>query len=212
MNVRAVRILTALTIVSLCGLAVGRGWSILRFSSAMAGVDSNVYQGDAVRPWIAVPGVAGAALQASLTKVTDPIADIEGARQRGDELAAILSVQPLSSVNWLSIAGIRLITGQPFDKVLGALALSSLTGPNEGSVMLQRGVFGLLQWETLPADARKRTIADLAGAILETTVRDEDIAPAKQVLAAKVAATRREITDLLRIDGVTERDLVRMGL
>ena len=36
--------------------------------------------------------------------------------------------------------------------------------------MLQRGIFGLLQWEALPAEPRQRTIADLAGALLGTTV------------------------------------------
>ncbi len=212
MDVRAVRILTTLVIASLCGLAVVRGWSIVRFSGAMVGINASTAQADVVMPWTAVPGLASVALQASLTTVTDPIADIEGSRKRGDELGAILSVQPLSSVNWLSIAGIRLVTGQPLDKVFAALALSWLTGPNEGSVMLDRGVFGLLQWETLPADARKRTIADLAGAILGTTVRDDEILPAKRVLAAKPAATRREVADLLRADRVPQNELVRMGL
>ena len=78
--------------------------------------------------------------------------------------------------------------------------------------MMQRGVFGLLQWETLPADARKRTIADLAGVILETSVRDDEVAPAKLVLAAKPAATRREVADLLRTGGVPAAARARMGL
>jgi hypothetical protein len=90
--------------------------------------------------------------------------------------------------------------------------MSSLTGANEGSIMLQRGTFGLVQWEILPADVRKRVIADLAGAVLETTVRDGEIAPAKNVLTAKTPDTRQEIASLLRAQGVSANELARMGL
>jgi hypothetical protein len=208
MRLRGARIFTALAVIALCGLAVSHGWGIARFAIARTGVAS---QPDAVRPWIAVPGIAAAALEASLTEVADA-GDADAAGKRSEELSAVLAVHPLSSATWLSLAGMRLVAHQPYDKVLGALTMSLLTGANEGSIMMQRGTFGLVQWEVLPADMRKRIIADLAGAILETGVRDSELVPAKNVLAAKAAETRREISNLLRAEQVPAKELARMGL
>jgi hypothetical protein len=203
------RLLTAVAVIGLCAFAAFRGWGIVGFAVARAHGASGDQQ--AVRAWIGVAGLAGAAREASLTQVADP-ADIEGARQRGEDLAAILSVRPLSSTNWLSLAGMRLVTAQPYQQVLAALTMSWVTGANEGAVMLQRGIFGLLQWEALPPDARKRIIADLAGVVLGTSIHDVSITPAKNVLSNKSADTRREIAGLLRAEGVSATELARMGL
>jgi len=78
--------------------------------------------------------------------------------------------------------------------------------------MLQRGIFGLLQWEVLPAEPRQRTIEDLAGALLETAIQDGEINPAKNVLAEKSEEVRREIADRLSAAGVAAAELARMGL
>ena len=166
---------------------------------------------EAARTWTATPGLGGPALRASLSTIADA-ADVGAVRERTETLTALLAVQPLSSADWLSLAAMRLVAHESYDKVLGALAMSSLTGPNEGEVMLRRGTFGLVQWEILPADARRRVIADLAGAILQTTVRDGEIAPAKNVLSVKSADTRREIAGLLGAEGVPAKELARMGL
>jgi hypothetical protein len=208
---RKERLLTALAIIGLCAVTVSWGWSIVGFANARARAVESEHRADAVRHWTAIPGLAGDALEVSLTDAAEPT-DIDAARKRGEALNAILSVRPLSSTNWLSLAGVRLVAGEGYDMVLGALAMSSLTGANEGSVMLQRGIFGLVQWEALPPDVRKRIIADLAGAVLETTVRDGEIAPAKSVLSVKTADTRREIANLLLAQGVSAKELARMGL
>jgi len=181
------------------------------FSNARTRVVEPEHRADALRHWTSVPGLAGEALEASLAEVADP-ADIDAARKRGEALNAVLSVRPLSSTNWLSLAGARFIAGEEYEDVLRALAMSSVTGANEGSVMLQRGIFGLVQWEALPVDVRRRVITDLAGAVLETTVRDGEIAPAKNVLSLKTADTRQEIANLLRAAGVSATELARMGL
>ena len=183
----------------------------MSFSSARTRVVEPEHRADALRHWTSVPGLAGDALEASLAGVADPT-DIDAARKRGEALNAVLSVRPLSSTNWLSLAGARFIAGEEYEDVLRALAMSSVTGANEGSVMLQRGIFGLVQWEALPADVRRRVITDLAGAVLETTVRDGEIAPAKNVLSLKTADTRQEIANLLRAAGVSATELARMGL
>jgi hypothetical protein len=210
-RLRAIPVATALAVVALCGWAVAHGWTTARFAAAKASAASQPERAAAVGPWVGVAGLAAPALDASLPEVADPT-DTDAARRRGEALAALLAVRPLSSKNWLALAGMRLITGAPLDKVVEALTLSSVTGTNEGSLMLQRGTFGLLQWEALPAEPRKRTIADLAGALLGTPARDSEIAPTRYVLAAKAAETRREIADLLRVEGVSTRELTRMGL
>jgi hypothetical protein len=211
MSLREARILTALTVIGLSGWTVSCGWAIVRFSRASTSAAPHEDRAHAVRPWITVPGVAGAALEASLTDAADPT-DIDSVRKRSDELAAILSVRPISSMNWLSLASLRLVTGKPFAEVLGALALSSLTGANEGHVMSQRGIFGLWQWENLPSHARKRALAGLAGAMLERAISDQGRSTVDRILAAKSADTRREIADLLRAEGLSAADLGRIGL
>jgi hypothetical protein len=208
---RAARLLTALAVVGLCAFTVSRGWSIVRFSSAKAGVAAHENRADAVRPWIAVPGLAGGALQASLADVADA-GDTDAVRQRGEALSAILSVRPLASTHWLSLAGARLVSQAAYDRVLGALAMSSLTGANEGSIMFRRGIFGLVQWEVLPPDVRKRVIADLAQPSLAAIVTDQDAAAAKGVVGARGADARQEIAALLRAEGVSAKALARIGL
>jgi hypothetical protein len=205
MRLAEARLLTALAVIGLCGLAIFRGWDIVRFSHARAGLASHEHRADAVRRWMATPGLAATALEVPLT---DPVGPMDGARKRGDELTAILSVRPLSSMKWLSLASVRLITGQPFDK---ALALSWLTGPNEGYVMSQRGIFGLLQWEDLPSDAHKRVVRDFAGAILGDSMSVQEAGATTAVLATKSAETRREITELLRSEGISTAELARIG-
>jgi hypothetical protein len=208
MRLRRARLLTAFAVMLVSALTVSRGLSIVRFVDARANGASREHPVD---PWIATPGLAGAAREASLTQVTDPT-DIEGTGKRAEELAALLAVQPLSSANWLSLAGMRLVSGQPYGSVLAATAMSSVTGANQGPVMMQRGIFGLLQWDILPADARRRVIADLVGPMLAAIVSDADAAAAKGAVNTTSAAARREIADLLRAEGVSAKSLARIGL
>ena len=205
------RLLTAFAIIGLCAFAVIRGWSIAHFAEERARLASSQGEVGGVGRWIGVPGLTGAALETSLAHMPGA-SDFDGARERAESLAALLSVRPLSSENWLSFAGMRLVTAQPYKEVLAALSMSSVTGPNEGRVMWQRGIFGLLLWQALPPEARRRTIGDLAGAIRETSVGDGEMRVAKIVLSAKSAEARSQISDLLRAEGVTEAKLDRIGL
>ena len=138
--------------------------------------------------------------------------DAGGARNRADDLNALLSVRPLSSVNWLSLSGMRLAAGQSETEVLSALEMSWVTGPNEGSVMLHRGVFGILLWETLPPDARRRVVDDVAGAILGTPVGDSEVNLIKNVLSQKSVDIRQEIASLMQARSVPASELARLGL
>jgi hypothetical protein len=206
---RGFRTSTALVVIGLCALAMSRGWSMVQFSQARAGLAP----GERARlaAFAGVPGLAISALEASATPVVGP-SDQDGARRRLDELGAVLSLRPMSSMNWLSLAGMRLVTGQSPEKVLSALAMSSLTGPNEHAIMYQRGVFELLQWEALPNDFRNRAIRDLSGAMLSGTWGDSHRRAVAEALAGKSDETRRDIGDLLRGAGVADSELALMQL
>ena len=202
------RALTALAIITLCLFAVVRGWNIAEFTEAQAVARRSDV--DDLRSWVGVPGVTSAALQAMLAWTF--VSDIEGARQRAQGLTALLSVRPLSSEEWLSLAEMRLITEQPEKDVESALLISSVTGPNEDYVMWQRGLFGLLIWQSLPADARRQAIRDFAGALRGAPLGDHQINAAKYLLRAKSAEARSEILGLLKAEGISKTDLDRVGL
>jgi hypothetical protein len=203
------RVLTALTIIALCLFAAMRGWSIAEFAKA-EGVSSR--RGfDDLRRWVGVPGVSNAALQALLAQTT-AVSDVEGARQRAERLTALLSVRPFSSEEWLSLAEMRLISKQPEKDVESALLMSSVTGPNEDYVMWQRGLFGLFIWQSLPADARRQTIRDFAGALHGVPLGDREISAARNLVSAKSDKARSEISHLLKAEGLSDTELGRVGL
>lgn len=205
------RLLTAFAIIVLCGFAAIRGWSIAHFVEDRARFSSSQSEVGGVDLWIGVPGLSTAALETSPAQTPDA-SEIEGVRKRAQRLATLLSLRPLSSGSWLSLAEARLMTARPYKEVLSALLMSSLTGPNEGAIMWQRGTFGLLLWQLLPSDARTRTIRDLAGALLETSIGDGEIRVERNLLSMKSAETRAVIASLLRAQGVTQAKLDRMGL
>ena len=208
---QSARLLTAVAVIGLCAFALVRGVGIARFADARAHAGAPDARADAMRAWIDVPGVAADARQAMLTGGADP-RDTEGARKREQALAAVLAARPLSSASWLSLAGARLVAHEPYDKVLAALAMSSVTGPNEGNIMLSRGIFGLVLWSALPPDARARTITDLAEPMRIALTPDPEVAAARGVLAGLGAPARDEIGALLRAQGVGEHELARVGL
>jgi len=184
---------------------------IVHYSVVKAGLTTTGASAKLLLPWTNVPGVAAVALEAAATPVAG-LGDLDGAQKRVDELSAILAVRPMSSEKWLALAGMRLVTGQAVDKVLSPLAMSEITGPNENSVMVKRAIFGLLGWETLPQDARKRTIADLSGAILLGDWTDRERSAVSRTVNPKSSDSVKEISDLLRAEGVTDKELGRIGL
>jgi hypothetical protein len=206
-----VRLLTTFAILGLCSFAIVRGWSIVRFVDARAHFAAHETGIEQIRSWDKAPGLRDAALQISLTKIAD-MTDADGARKRADDLNALLKVRPLSSVNWLSLSGMRLVANENQKEVLSALEMSWVTGPNEGPIMLQRGVFGILLWETLPPDAHRRVIDDVAGAILGTPISDSEQNMVKNVLSEKSVDIRQEIASLMRAGSVPASQLARLGL
>jgi len=122
----------------------------------------------------------------------------------------LLSVRPLSSRNWLALAEMRLVTGRPKPEVLAAFKMSWVTGPNEGALMWQRGVFGVLIWELLSPEERMLMIEQIVRAMVGTPIDDNELASAKKVLSQKSTEARAEIASLMRAE--SELQATRLGL
>ena len=204
-----IRFATSLVIMGLCIFVAPRGWSTAHFAMMRSKGAGTEADNDAIRPWIGTSGITAAAIRASLTQMTDA-ADLDGIARQADEFAALLSVRPLSSRTWLSLAEMRLVIGRPKAEVLDALNMSRLTGPNEGALMYQRGVFGLLIWDFLSLEERKLTVEQIARAMVETPIGDNDLASARNALSQKSTEARAEIAGLMRAE--SEAQATRLGL
>jgi hypothetical protein len=194
-------------VIALCAFAATRGWSLIDFARARATVET----GGATRAWIGVPAVTTAALDATLRDIAEQ-RGAGAAEQRIALLTQLLAARPMSSIAWLSLAGMRVATGQPYETILAALKMSSVTGPNEVEVMWERGIFCLLQWEALPPDFKHRAIVDLAGPILAGIVNEPGRRLIRGVLSAMAPQAQAQIASMLQTRGVTARDLKQIGL
>jgi hypothetical protein len=206
MRVRGVRLLSAIAVVGVCGLAMSRGWDIVRFSMADADLAPRGNRTEAVRPWVAVPGLAFSARESLLAVDVEP-GDENGAQKQRNDIADILTVRPLSSEYWLSLST-WLVTDQPSTKLVEALTLSALTGAREGRPMAKRGIFGVSYWEVLPAEIRKRTATELAAVSLS----NREIAKLRRILSPKTEKVRQDIRTALQAEGFSPRVLAGIGL
>jgi hypothetical protein len=206
MRPRIIRLLTALAVIGVCGWPVWQGLNMIRFAMA----DS---QPEAVYPWLNVSGLAFAAREDALTSVDDS-SDDKTVRKRRDELAGILAIRPLSSRYWLKLAEARIEAHEVLAKVINALELSVITGPNEGYMITQRGLFGIWQWEVLPPELQNRAIADLVARQNSSAnqISDAKMAWLRATLSEKTEQVRREILLALEAQGFSKSNLGRIGL
>jgi hypothetical protein len=98
--------------------------------------------------------------------------------------------------------------GEALPKALDALTLSTLTGPNEGYLITQRGIFGVSYWEILPNESRNRAAADLAARRLSGRNGER----VRTILAGKTPDVRRDIRAALQARGFPAGDFPRIGL
>jgi hypothetical protein len=207
----AIRLGTVIAIIALCGFAVASGWSIVHFSLAMRGIDASKKAAEA-RGWTSVPGLASTARQVELMETIDP-SDLTAANERRETISAFLSVRPLSSYHWVMLSSMEFATAQRMDDVLDALTLSVLTGPNEGYVMSERGIFGVSVWEDLPPDLKKRTALDLAPIMFpRTPAEGAEGGRLLTVLATTSESARSELRNALLATGIAAKDIKRLGL
>ncbi len=206
--------LTALVVSVLCGCAALQGYDLAL--STARGSDSNKEKlvngaaGEAARNWLGIPGLGRSAFDLPLAQIAS--IDPEVGKQREAELNTVLAARPLSSQAWLSLAVFRLVAREQLANVVAALRLSWVTGPNESSVLWQRGVFGLALWDFLSADAREWTTRDLARAMREDLVADRQAMAVAGMLGAQSADARTQIRALLERQGLRPADLARIGL
>jgi hypothetical protein len=207
MNRAGVRVLTSLAVIAVSMLALFQGWDIVRFSIASASLGPDAGGAETLRPWAADPGLAFSAQESLLTGQPDA-GDVIGAQKRRDELAKLLAVRPLSSEYWLALAEMRLAADQSANKVAEAFELSVVTGADEDYVMSRRALFGLSNWEVLPAEVRKRAAADMVTARISDRKRDI----IRMALSKKTEEVRRDIRAALQTEGVSQARLVAIGL
>ena len=214
------RRLTAVAVAALCGYAAAQGGDLaLAAARARGNEDARPGSGPGDRPgmaggtarrWLGLPGLGRSPSNLPLAQIA--ALDPETGKRQARELAALVAARPLSSQAWLALAVFRLIARDDPASVLAALRLSWLTGPNEGGVQWQRGVFGLALWDFLPGDARDRTARDLAGALRGGLVADRQAVAIAPMIADKSAEGRAQIRALLEKQGVPPADLARIGL
>jgi hypothetical protein len=200
-----IRLWTAIAMIGICGFSVAQGWRIARFS--LVNVHASENQAEILSTWAAVPGLASRALQSQLAGNIDP-SDLKAANYRREVLSAILTIRPLSSIDWLSLSGMQLLTDRPMAQVLESLELSVLTGPNEGYVMAERGIFGVSLWEDLSRDLKSRAALDLGPIIYpRTPAEGAEGEKFRTVLATKSELVRNELRKALVATGISPNDI-----
>jgi hypothetical protein len=200
-----IRLWTAIAMIGICGFAIAQGYRIARFS--LVNVHASENQAEILSTWAAVPGLASRALQSQLAGNIDP-SDLKAANDRREVLTAILTIRPLSSIDWLSLSGMQLLTDRPMEQVLESLELSVLTGPNEGYVMAERGIFGVSLWEDLSRDLKSRAALDLGPIIYpRTPAEGAEWDKFRTVLATKSELVRNELRKALVATGISPNDI-----
>ena len=179
----------------------------MHFSLATMNIDSSEKRAEITNAWRAVPGLASIALQADLTDEINP-SDMMVAYRRREILSEILSIKPLSSMDWFSLSGMQLVTDQSMEDVLASLKLSMLTGPNEAYVMTKRGVFGVSLWESLSPDLKSRVAYDLGPTLFpHSPAEGAEGGKLRAVLSAKPEHVRKEIREALLATGLSPKEI-----
>jgi hypothetical protein len=201
-----IRLLTAIALIVISGVAVAQGWGIVRFFLAgmnIVSAEKRAAFADALR---ATSGISSTALKDELADETNRT-DIIAPYHRRELLSAILTIEPLSSMDWLSLSSAELSTHRSMEDVLGSLRLSMLTGPNEGYVMESRRLFGVSLWERLSPDLKRRVANDLAVGELG------DSQELRVLISAQPKQVRNELREALIATGVSPKEIEkRLGL
>jgi len=199
-----IRLLTAIALIVMSGVSVAQGWGIVRFFLASVNIVSSEKRARIPDTWRAIFGVTLTALDDELADETNQ-SDMIAPYRRHDLLSAILSIKPLSSMDWLSLSNAELLTHRPMEDVFGSLELSMLTGPNEGYVTEERRFFGVSLWERLPPDLKRRVTNDVAGEI-------HDRFRFRVFASAQPEQVRNELREALTATGLSPKEIeYRLG-
>lgn len=202
------RLLTAFCVLAVSGFSLARGWQVAGFAAAEPELRRAKAGSQAYLAWGDVPGVSAAALADAMQAPGAPA----NPGERVKELAAILAVRPLSSTDWLALAGLRVAMNAPWDRVTAALTMSYLTGPNEATAMLQRSLFGLIEWEGLPAATQAQTVRDLAGVLEGSVLNGLSMGLLKGAVGSMTPSAKTEVAAMLKSEQVRAAQLKWIGL
>ena len=197
MNRITIRLLTAIALIVISGVAVAQGWGIVRFFLASMNIVSSEKRARVGDAWRATSGTTSTALKDELSDETNQ-SDIIAAYHRRELLSAILSIEPLSSMDWLAISKAQLMTHQSMEDVFGSLELSMLTGPNEGYIMAERGIHGVSLWQRLSPDLKRRVATDLAV---------DEYADIRAFISAQPEEVRIELREALIAGGLSLQEV-----
>jgi hypothetical protein len=194
-----IRLLTAIALIVISGVVVVQGWGIVRFFLASTNIVSAEKRARIADSWRATLGITSTALNDELADETNR-SDMIAPYHRRELLSALLSIKPLSSMDWLSLSRSELMTHQSMENVFGSLELSMLTGPNEGYVMAERRIYGVSLWERLSPDLKRRVAVDVAfGEIPDEKFHD--------VVSAQSEQARSELREALIATGLSSQEI-----
>jgi hypothetical protein len=207
-RIRNLRFLTHLFIVCFCGLTVIKAQSLFRYVLA-ASANSGESRATALSPYFSTSGVAAQAMREAYP-ASRP-ASAADAAERVKLVSAMLAQAPLSSSDWLSLAQLRHAAGEGPERVVSALALSTVTGPNEGYVMYRRAPFELQIWDQLPHEGVLAAARDIAS--LAPLLSDQQFAALRKEIAARSDEARQFLKDALERTYALKPDyLKQLGL
>ena len=157
MRAREIRLWTALVVAGLAALAMAQGSVGLTFGVVEMQVDagSTALQ---LQPFVN-DGLVGDLAARDWLRDASPTSP----QARVEIIGRLLSRAPLNGGAWLDLAIARRAAGASTESVAAALALSTVTTPNEAHDMAGRIAFAAPFWSVLPPDARRALIADLVG-------------------------------------------------
>jgi hypothetical protein len=186
------RFWTALIVIGVSLFTISRGIDLAGFALADISEDQPS-MATRLGPWAAKPGVAALALS---RLVADAPGDANARRRWATDR---LSRAPLDGDAWLLLAGLRFAAGEPAEQGATALAMSSLTAPNEGWIMARRGALALPLWRVLPPDSRAGAASDLVGGWYY--LPEQERAALRAALGLRAPTPREEIRAALLLAG-----------
>jgi len=193
-SVRDLRLPTAFTVIGASLFAISMGVQLTRFALAEMATGDEA-PGNRLATWTHTPGIAVLARR----HVISELGEAAGANERLAATAELLSRAPLDSGAWAMLATMRFASGAPMEKGVSALAMSNLTGPNEGRIMAARAVLALPLWRILSPAGRRWAVRDLVGGWAEVSEARHTVL--RLSLGQQTAQTREEIRAALLLAG-----------
>lgn len=202
---------TSVAVVLACGLAGWMGTDLVRFDFAQRLAAPSLDGAKALRAWRDVPGLGEEAQEAAISVPTELTGSMP---LRFEALDDVLGRRPLAAAYWLALAKASFYSGVSTDRVLAALNLSGLTGPNEGRLKILRATFALTLWDQLNEEQRMRVVADLAaGSEPLSYASARERLEFAHAISSKPVSVRRQLRTMLgELHGLSDRELTLLGL